>query len=187
MIDLTDSDVWGPKAWYLIHHITRRLVKDNPTGQLKSLVLEAVDSFFFSLTVLMPCAVCQENYKQKLIEDGYQNHLDSWKALDEWSHQLHNRVNKMLNKKEMPQSEYLKMYKKVDKQKLQAFVKILEDLYVEKNMALSEIQNMKILLDSLVVLYPTKKLNVRNIEKEREKVRDIYNYQGLNNFLRKYL
>ena len=181
--DLTDSDVWGGPAWFLIHNVTRHLVKQNPQDNEGILAKEAVEDFFMSLAVLLPCSVCQTNYRQKLSDDSFCEHLDKWEDLDVWGFELHNKVNKMLEKKEMSLDTYKKMYQKVDKKKSMEFIKILEELYIEEVMAISEIQNLKTMLNSLVVLNPTRKIyDQKRINKEKERVCKIYNYQTLRKY-----
>ena len=50
-IDITDTKVWGPKAWYLIHAITRNLVKNSPgkSGERVEQVKRRVIDFFYIL------------------------------------------------------------------------------------------------------------------------------------------
>lgn len=184
MADFTSPEVWGPTAWYLIHHITRNLVKTNPQDKQKLIYQNAVEEFFNSLLVVIPCEICQNHYREKLREDSFYQHIDKWKDLDQWGHQLHNRVNQMLKKPTLSYPNYLKMYAgKPTNKKLAQFPTIIFDLHLEPNMSISEIQDLKTFLSALVVLYPLGKK--RDTQKMREDIKKIYDYRGLANYYQK--
>ena len=56
-----DPNYWGPKAWFFLHSITANY-PINPTSRDKNIY----KSFFISLKDVLPCSVCQENYKKHL-------------------------------------------------------------------------------------------------------------------------
>ena len=68
--------------------------------------------FFRSLGTVIPCYECKKHYLNEIIE--YPPKLETNITLFKWSVDLHNRVNKRLNKKELPIEkalEYWKNYK----------------------------------------------------------------------------
>ena len=105
MRDITLPEVWGPSAWYLIHHITRNLIT-------KSYEKEDVIDFFNILWVFIPCAICRNHYMEYVKKDPYINYVDDGKEIDKWGFELHNKINKMLNKSIMSYEVFRKTYSK---------------------------------------------------------------------------
>ena len=188
MTNITSSKYWGPSAWYLTHHLTRNLVKNKPPSELDPVYEEAVSEYFLSLLLLMPCGLCQKNYLDKLEEDSFQNHLDSWEKLDKWGHKLHNSVNQMLEKPELSYTSYVKMYSRhKDPQKLIKYPEILADFHLVPDIALSEIQNVKRFLEACLILYPLKAQTKEGIKKGRQEIQEIYDFQTLKKYFRKWI
>ena len=52
--DVASPAVWGPAAWYLIHNITRHLMKTNPEGTQKIVCQNAAEDFFHCLLIYQP-------------------------------------------------------------------------------------------------------------------------------------
>jgi len=87
-----DTNIWGPKAWIFLHTVTMNY-PDNPSD-LQRLNYR---KFFDSLGDVLPCDVCNNNYKFHLKELPLK--LGSRKELEEWLIQMHNKINKLHNKK----------------------------------------------------------------------------------------
>ena len=188
MSNIANSKYWGAHAWYLIHSITRNLVKLNPSEDpLKTIYQEAVSEFFITLLLLMPCGICQKNFLDKLDEDSFTNYLDDWEKIDEWGHKLHNHVNKMLEKPELSYQKYVKMYQKKDPKKLIKYPEILYEFHIESNISLSEIQNVKRYLEALMILYPLRTPSIEGIKRGREEIKAIYDYNSLETYYKKWL
>jgi len=193
MSDITAPAIWGPTAWYLIHHVTKNLVKLNPPDVQKNEYLSAVEDFLTSLLLLIPCSICQNHFRENLMEDPPYQHFETWAKLDKWGHNLHNKVNQMLKKPSLPYLEYQNMYQRKQSKKMIKFSDIIYQLHVEPSMSLSEIQEIKTFLNALVVLYPsgnnpapTPRSN-SSIQKNKGIIKDIYNYDGLNDFYQQFL
>jgi hypothetical protein len=86
-------DIWGPHGWKFMHYVSMGY-PDNPTDHQKTLY----KNFYYSLQDVLPCDKCAENYKKNLIENPIDNHMDNRESLMKWVVDIHNSVNKELNK-----------------------------------------------------------------------------------------
>ena len=101
-----NPEVWGPPAWTFLHSVTLAY-PDNPSDIDKS----NYENFFNTLQPILPCAKCSQNYLRHLQEDPISNHLDSKKSLVNWLINVHNKVNKSNNKRELTYNEVMNHYK----------------------------------------------------------------------------
>ena len=101
-----NPEVWGPPAWTFLHSVTLAY-PDNPSDVDKS----NYENFFNILQPILPCAKCSQNYLKHLQEDPISNHLDSKKSLVNWLINVHNKVNKINNKRELTYNEVMNHYK----------------------------------------------------------------------------
>lgn len=92
--------VFGPFMWATIHYICLG-APDKLTDQDKS----AYTNFFNNLPYIMPCKSCGEHLKQNLITLPISNSLNTKEDLFKWSVDLHNLVNKQINKNEITLEE----------------------------------------------------------------------------------
>lgn len=98
-----NQNLWGPSMWRSIHIIALNY-PFNPTDEQRV----ACRQFFESLQYMLPCSVCQKNFKQKLIDNPIE--LASRKELFEWTVKIHNIVNGCLGKRDYPEREVLEIY-----------------------------------------------------------------------------
>ena len=105
---LFPPSVWGPFFWHTIHIVALGYPK-NPTYTDKKCAKE----FYESLTYLLPCAICRQHYKEHLIKNPLTPFLDSRTDLIKWTVDIHNSVNKMLEKPEWTLEEVLAYYERV--------------------------------------------------------------------------
>ena len=96
------SSVWGPYFWYVIHTVAFNY-PDNPTDFNKM----SYKNFFESFSNVLPCKKCREHYQTHLSRYPISPFLDSNMLLNKWVIDLHNIVNKSLNK---PQFTYQQVY-----------------------------------------------------------------------------
>lgn len=100
--------VWGPFFWHTMHLSAMGYPKE-PTYSEK----RAAKEFFESLQYLIPCPVCKEHYKQHLANNPITPSLDSRKDLFTWTVNVHNAVNKKLNKPEYTEQDAIEFYAKL--------------------------------------------------------------------------
>lgn len=98
-------DIWGPHGWKFMHYVTLGY-PDNPDDNIKTLY----KNFYYSLQDVLPCDKCAGNYKKNLLENPIDNHLDSRESLMKWVIDIHNIVNKELNKEILDYDTALDIY-----------------------------------------------------------------------------
>jgi hypothetical protein len=103
-------DVWGPFYWHVIHIVALGYPK-TPTYSDK----KAAKEFFESLQFLLPCSVCRKHYTQHFQNNPITPALDTRDALIKWTIDIHNQVNKMLNKPVWTQDEVIAYYMRLGK------------------------------------------------------------------------
>jgi len=101
-----NPEVWGPSAWTFLHSVTLAY-PDNPSDTDKS----DYENFFNTLQPILPCAKCSQNYMRHLQEDPITNNLDNKNSLVKWLINVHNKVNKTNDKKELTYDEVMNHYK----------------------------------------------------------------------------
>ena len=114
-----NQNIWGSHLWFSLHSISFAYpIKPTLTDQ------NNYKNFFVSLQYVIPCSVCQRNYKRHLLEHPIDKHLNSRKDLVYWLIDIHNMVNSEIGKKFMSYDVVLKKYENVYQ----------KDLLVGKNM-----------------------------------------------------
>ena len=103
-----NPDIWGPPGWTFLHSITFAY-PNNPTNVDKTKFAH----FFNSLASILPCATCSYNYKQNLIDDPVENHLNNKKSLIKWLINVHNKVNIDNNKPTLSYQTVIDNYTKL--------------------------------------------------------------------------
>ena len=88
-----NPSVWGPSLWFSLHTITLNYPK-NPTYEDK----KAYNNFFINLQDVLPCDYCIKHYKEHLKKFPLSENLNNRKDLVLWLINIHNEVNKNLNK-----------------------------------------------------------------------------------------
>jgi hypothetical protein len=87
-------DIWGPKLWKSIHFIALAYPVNPTDDQKKNYKL-----FFESLSNVIPCSICANNYKDHLKELPLNEAvLKDRETLVKWTIDVHNLVNKETNK-----------------------------------------------------------------------------------------
>lgn len=100
-------NIWGPKAWKLIH-CTAQGYPNEPNEQD---VINYTE-FYYRLPYILPCNICKEHFIEELKKNPIRKHLSSRKKLQAWLYDLHNIVNKQLNKNTLSYNEADKIYRK---------------------------------------------------------------------------
>ena len=103
-----NQNIWGSHLWFSLHTISFTY-PINPT----SLDKEKFKNFFISLQNVIPCSICQKNYKRHLLEYPIDNYLDNRKNLVYWLIDIHNMVNSEIGKKIMSYEVVIKKYENV--------------------------------------------------------------------------
>ena len=89
------TSVWGPSMWHFLHIMSFNY-PNNPSNQDK----KHYKDFILSLRDILPCKYCRINLKNNLMKHPIT--MEDMKCRENFSkyiYQLHETVNKMLNKK----------------------------------------------------------------------------------------
>ena len=89
------TSVWGPSMWHTLHTISFNYPV-NPSKEQK----ENYYDFFMSLRHILPCKYCRLNYVKNLKAVPLkQSTMNSRENLSKWLYELHEEINRMLDKK----------------------------------------------------------------------------------------
>ena len=95
-------DVWGPIFWATIHIATLGYpVKPTEHDQ------QAAIQFYDSLTTMRPCPICRDHYSQNLKKMPIKDAVKGRDELINWAFNMHNEVNKQLDKPEFSWNDYV--------------------------------------------------------------------------------
>ena len=104
------TKIWGPPAWFFLH-----LIAQNYSPQRKSEYLK----FFNSLTGVLPCGSCRDNYSKILKEIPIEGALKTRELLVRWLFMVHNRVQSDIYEKTKKDSDK-PYYKNTEKDLLES-------------------------------------------------------------------
>ena len=113
-------ELWGPNGWKFMHYISFGY-PDNPTDKDKTLY----KNFYYSLQDVLPCDKCANNYKKNLIDYPIDNHLGNRDELIKWVIDIHNMVNKELDKSQLNYDDAIELYSKTNDPILDYIFRIL--------------------------------------------------------------
>lgn len=102
-----NNNIWGPSLWHKLHTKSYNY-PSNPQEKDK----ENIYLYFSELGKNIPCDVCKYHYKMNLINKPIIKCLDCKDDLIKWVIDLHNSVNKQLNKPQLNYNQAMKEYKK---------------------------------------------------------------------------
>jgi hypothetical protein len=101
-------EVWGPFFWHTMHIVALGYPKAPTYAEKK-----AAKEFYESLTMLIPCSICRTHYAEHLKEKPITPFLDTRQDLFVWTVDLHNRINKSLNKGQLTADDSIAFYTKL--------------------------------------------------------------------------
>tara|TARA_B100000424_G_C22918514_1_gene488717 strand:- start:613 stop:1167 length:555 start_codon:yes stop_codon:yes gene_type:complete len=88
------TTVWGPPLWHFLHLMSFNY-PTNPTCEEK----QKYKSFMHSLKDVLPCGACRKNLTYNLKKRPITPHLKNRITFSKYIYQLHETINKYLNKK----------------------------------------------------------------------------------------
>lgn len=95
--------VWGPIFWTTMHIVSLGY-STNPTTKEQ----EGAVQFYESLQEVIPCPICRSHYKEFLTNMPVREAVKNRTTLIQWVFNIHNEVNKKLNKPELSFEDYIK-------------------------------------------------------------------------------
>jgi len=100
-----EPNKWGPHLWFFLHTISFNY-PDNPSF----ITRKQYNEFYNSLRNMLPCESCKKHYDDNLSQ--MPPNLNSKVDLIKWTIDLHNKVNKITNKKQYSYKEAMELYNK---------------------------------------------------------------------------
>lgn len=94
---------WGPPGWLFLHTIAQNYPQE-PTRKQK----KEYQQFFRLIGSVLPCRYCRDSYKQFIKEPSTRLNatvMKSRQTITKWLYDIHNKVNKKLDVKEIPTFE----------------------------------------------------------------------------------
>jgi hypothetical protein len=100
-----NTSTWGPHAWVFLHSVSFNYPK-NPTYEHK----KYHKNYFTSLGGVLPCKHCRDSYQVFLKDIPIDDYLDTRAGLIYWVYQIHDKVNKKLDKESIPFKTMVRNY-----------------------------------------------------------------------------
>lgn len=103
---------WGPIYWIFLHMSTFQY-PEKPNNQDKKKYIRLIESFIHNI----PCSICRQDISDMISISELEGLLNDKSKLIKYMWDIHNRVNKKLNKKEMSFKRFIYIYKNILEQK----------------------------------------------------------------------
>ena len=101
-----DPTIWGPYLWKFMHYLTLAY-PDKPTEDDKNNLF----NFFDSVKEIIPCEKCRYNFKKHLdLSPLTEEILEDNVEVVKWLYNIHNNVNKSLDKPNLSYEDFIKEY-----------------------------------------------------------------------------
>jgi hypothetical protein len=107
-------EVWGPSLWTLLHSIVEQITSINNTTQVSE---KLYNLFEFHFEKIIPCSDCKAGYLKFKTANPihnwrYMNVIDAKNNAKTWLWNLHETVNRRLNKPSIPMNNLESVYGK---------------------------------------------------------------------------
>jgi len=102
--------VWGPHYWYILHTIAF-CYPLHPNAITRKKYYE----FVHNLHIFIPNKNISTSFSQLLEKYPVTTYLDNRESFIRWTHFIHNKINKKLDKPIISLQEFYKIYKKKNK------------------------------------------------------------------------
>lgn len=113
-----DPNIWGPRYWFFLHTAAMSYpIKPNDTIRKKFY------DFIHNFPILMPDPKIASSFSDLLEKYPVSPYLDSKDSLVRWTHFIHNKINKKLEKDQISlgkfYTEYYKQYETVSEKQVE--------------------------------------------------------------------
>lgn len=102
------NDIWGPKLWYKMHTKSFKYTPDKRKEYIQYYTKDVIN--------LIPCASCRDHYKRLIMHHPIDDFTSNKDSMIKWVIDIHNMVNKDLNKKQLSYDHVIEMYQTNDRQ-----------------------------------------------------------------------
>ena len=156
---MTNSKIWGPYTWYMMHEIAFALPQNY--DKLPSKKSKYLHIFYSGLRSLLPCPSCKKHYSLTLSKYPLTKYNVSGLLMSKWTIISHNLTNKGLHKKIYTYLEAKNLYLRrgiatINHTKLSEFIR-----YILEKTTTSPLVTRKSVATALIQLYPCHKCQIR--------------------------
>ena len=139
-----DPKIWGPYYWFVFHTITLNY----PLNQ-NIVCKKKYYNFIQTIPLLLPNENISNNFANLLDKYPVTPYLDSRESFVKWMHFIHNNINELLEKENMPYETFIDNYNKYYKPQK---IKNINSLKFKKTIYFS----LLIILILLLIIYAVK-------------------------------
>ena len=100
-----DTNIWGPRYWFFLH-TAAMAYPSTPNATIKKKFYEFIQNF----PLFIPDERISASFSELLDAFPVSPYLDSKDSLIRWTHFIHNKVNKKLEKEEISMSRFYGEY-----------------------------------------------------------------------------
>ncbi len=102
------TDIWGPPFWETLHFVSFSYPLQPTSDDIRSYF-----AYYNSIGNVLPCPLCRAHLKTHIKKHPIEYALANGRpGLVRWVIDIHNEVNKSLNKEEMTYDEVIELYMK---------------------------------------------------------------------------
>lgn len=105
---------FGPPAWTYLHMLTFSYpdhIDQNDPNDIK--LKNDTYNFLVYFGLMLPCDICRDHYKEHFNSTNVYNQLNNRQDFILWAYNLHDRVNKTLNKQSISLNELYDRYNNI--------------------------------------------------------------------------
>jgi len=129
---ILNPDVWGPHYWFVFHTIALGY-PNTPNETCRRKYYDLINN----IPLIIPSVSLGNMFADLLDKYPVSPYLDSQESFSKWVHFIHNKINAILGKREIPIDDAMKMYSRhyiinrdvaVKKRSIKLYIGILEVL-----------------------------------------------------------
>ena len=145
------KEIWGPKAWHLIHNFSIHSKNNN-----------CMYTMIQTFGHILPCEVCKKHYNYIINDIYYLNEENvSKEIITKYLIDIHNMINEDLDKHlKMSFKNAIEIQKKTIDSDILFFIKIVYKQFDYINMSFFEFDKIYNFFICFVQNYPSKKINI---------------------------
>jgi hypothetical protein len=145
------DEKWGKNAWSLLHRISNNINDSN---------IKDFDNFISFFEETLPCPICKHHFSNTINVIPLKSITLNKNTPLVWSYNVHNFVNRELNKKQINLSEIENCKNKWNDNNIIEYLKILNILLVNNNSSLNDILIYYKFLNYIKKILNSKDINI---------------------------
>ena len=146
--------IWGPKLWGLIHSFSV-----NNNLKISDNLKHNYYIFYTSLMHIIPCIICKEHYGEIIYSlNKLEESEITRNYLKKWGFDIHNIINKLLNKKIFLYKDFIEKYKNINNEDIYYIIYNVYKDFDYENMSLFKYDKIFNFFINFCSLYPNKEI-----------------------------